>query len=426
MKIICCSDASRLDKAKDHDLQILLYGRTQQSDRGSIGANIKDVFGKEKLLSNPRAWDLMSLALSVIAADTGVRRNSSPDGWTRELDLDIAVSDPSFWNTQKKLVEQQLQFLTTDRWHCNFFDAGFVPAELGSPVEPTEDCVALLSGGLDSLIGALDLVSRENRSPLVVSHITRGDKRIQSAFASDIGGGLRHLQFNHNATVPTEREISQRARSLIFLAYGTCVATTLNAYHKGEIIPLFVPENGFISINPPLTEGRIGSLSTRTTHPIFISQYQRLLDKAGLRVQVENPYQFSTKGEMFIGCANQAFLEKEGHKAISCGRYARYGYRHCGRCVPCLVRRAAFHAWGKGDRSDYEYVDLSLDDNQHARYDDVRSMAMAITQVNMEGIDSWLAPSLNTTTMGNVDCYKETVERGLREIEGFFRTAGVL
>ena len=88
-------------------------------------------------------------------------------------------------------------------------------------------------------------------------------------------------------------------------------------------IILFVCENGFISVNPPLTNTRLGSLSTRTAHPVFLKLFQRLLDAADLRVHIENPYRFKTKGEMLKECSDQEFLKKNAHITTSCGRFGR-------------------------------------------------------------------------------------------------------
>jgi hypothetical protein len=209
------------------------------------------------------------------------------------------------------------------------------------------------------------------------------------------------------------------------LAYGVLAATATKQYHEGQPVTLYVCENGFISINPPLTTGRLGSLSTRTTHPVFLGLFQRLLDAAGLRVRVENPYQFMTKGEMLARCANQDFLRKNARQTTSCGRFARNGYKHCGRCVPCLVRRAALHAWGETDGTIYVYRDLSRDNGDHARFDDVRSTAMAVAEVRADGLDGWLGTSLSTALLGDVAPYKETVERGLQELGSFLEVAGV-
>jgi len=416
---LTCAPLGHDFSSSSSDLDIVLYGYADLQHRGEAGASIvKEVISRSKLQPDARAWDLMSIALAVIAADVGVLRRESSDGWTRELDLHVAVSDPDFWTSQKELIEQQLRFLTTDIWQCSFDGGGFLPTPPKSPTLPLEDCVALLSGGQDSLVGVVDLVSRETRKPFVVSQVSQGDKQKQAQFAAAIGGGLRHLQLNHNANCPGQNERSQRARSLIFLAYSVLA--------EGQVVKLFVCENGFISINPPLTSGRLGSLSTRTTHPVFLVQFQNLLDAAGLRVKVINPYQLHTKGEMLMGCADQTFLRENAHIATSCGRYARNGYKHCGRCVPCMVRRAAFEAWGQTDRTTYVYRNLSLNTGDYARFDDVRSTAMAVAQVQSEGLDSLLGTSLSSALLGDVTPYRETVERGLDEIGSFLNTIGVL
>lgn len=424
MRVVCAPLTHGFGRRASGDLQIVLYSQADREIRGAAGSGITGFMRRLKLQPAPRAWDLVSIALSVIAADIGVRRNQSPDGWTRQIDLHVAVNDPAFWASQVPLLDQQLRFLTNDLWCCTFTGGGFLPAPPPSPTILNEDCVALLSGGLDSLVGVLDLVTREKR-PYVVSQVSQGDKKTQSDFAAKIGGGLRHLQLNHNATCPGENERSQRSRSLIFLAYGVLAATALRGYHDGQPVTLYVCENGFISINPPLTTGRLGSLSTRTAHPVFLSLFQKLLDAAGLRVQIENPYQFRTKGEMLAQCADQDFLRLNAHKATSCGRFARHGYKHCGRCVPCLVRRAAFHVSGETDRTGYVYRNLARDDDDHARFDDVRSAAMAVAQVRAEGLDGWLGTSLSAALLGDVASYRQTVERGLQEIGNFLDAAGI-
>ena len=114
MKIVCAPLERGFGKGASADLEIVLFGHADRQDRGAAGASIKDVFRRSKLQPNARAWDLMSIALAVVAADTGMQRNESPDGWTRELELQVAVSDPDFWTSQKALIEQLLRFLTID------------------------------------------------------------------------------------------------------------------------------------------------------------------------------------------------------------------------------------------------------------------------------------------------------------------------
>lgn len=423
MRILCgpkSFDAPAVGEA----LRVVLYGQSGAEEHGSAGAAAMAEVIRRRLDPAPRAWDLLSLALSVITADFAGSRDDSPDGWTREFDLEVAVADPEFWTSQAGAIGQALAFLTTDRWRLRFHAGGALPAPPDKPIRPGEDSVVLLSGGLDSLVGAIDLVA-SGRRPLAVSQTVRGDAAKQVEFAAKIGGGLNHLQLNHNAYAPDAEEGSQRARSLIFITFGVLAATTLRRYHESDPVPLYVCENGFIAVNPPLTAGRIGSLSTRTAHPVFLDRLQGILNAADLRVRIGNPYQSATKGEMLRDCADQGLLRREAAASTSCGRFQRYNYRHCGRCVPCQVRRAAFLAWGVPDSTDYVFEDLGRDDPNHAGFDDVRSVAIAISHVEQDGLDEWIGPTLSSLTTVDAVPLQALVSRGLGELAVLHRANGV-
>jgi hypothetical protein len=403
-------------------LGVVLYGQAPNAKLGSAGGAIKEVIRRQKTHPAARAWDFPSIALSVVTADLAGHRDRSPDGWTREFELEVAVADPTFWTSQADSLESLLGYLTTDRWRLRFIGGGFQPAPERDVVRPKEDCVVLLSGGLDSFIGAIDLVATGHR-PFAVSQSVRGDDEKQDEFAALLGGGLSHLRLNHNAHVPDPEDMpSQRARSIAFMAYGVLSATSLDRYHSGERITLYVCENGFISINPPLTDMRLGSLSTRTSHPVVLSILQRVLDAAGIRVQITNPYQLKTKGEMLVEGNDQSLLLANAHRTTSCGRFKRYGYKHCGRCVPCLIRRASFTHWGVVDRTPYKYKSLTKDDNERARYDDVRAAAVAVAEVKQDGLEAWLGASLSSPLLQDKDALRQVARRGLDEVARFLQT----
>ncbi len=298
----------------------------------------------------------------------------------------------------------------------SFKRGGIVPAPPKKPRYPQTDAVVLLSGGLDSLVGAIDLAAL-GRNLFGVSQIVRGDMDKQARFAKLIGGGLEHLQINHNASTRRgQKETSQRSRSLIFLAFGALAASATQRYVDGDTVPLYVCENGFIAINPPLTQARIGSLSTRTAHPEFLGRMQQLLDAVGLRIRIENPYAEKTKGEMLRECLDQTLLTNEAAASTSCGRFQRFNYKHCGRCVPCQIRRAAFIAWPHDDSTDYVYKDLGKADDDHAAFDDVRSVAVARLTVQEDGLDRWLGPALSSPLITNRLALRHMVQRGLDEL----------
>jgi 7-cyano-7-deazaguanine synthase in queuosine biosynthesis len=423
MKIVCAPQGYEFQD-DDNLLNVVLYANADRQSRGSAGRMIKDEINRQKLLPAARAWDFLSIALAVAAADRAGFRGRSPDGWTRRFELTISVVDQIFWMTQKQAIEQALRILSTDSWNITFVEGGFQPSPPQSPDLPIEECIALLSGGLDSFIGNIDLAAAGKRA-IAVSHTVRGDGEKQGEFAAAIGG-LRHLQLSHNAKVPEEETPpSQRARSLSFLAYGVLAATTLKRYHAGEAVVLYVCENGFISINPPLTDMRLGSLSTRTTHPVFLGLIQGVLDAAGLRVAIENPYQLRTKGEMIKECKDQGLLAAHVCRTTSCGRFGRFGYKHCGRCIPCLVRRAAFHSADFEDTTKYNFEKLGRDDKDHAGFDDVRAVAMGLVAIEEEGFERWLGPSLSTALLGDTSALEATVHRGMGELGALLNAYGV-
>jgi Queuosine biosynthesis protein QueC len=316
--------------------------------------------------------------------------------------------------------------VTGDIWRLNFIEGGYLPKPPKTAVTRKEDVVCLLSGGMDSLVGAIDVVA-QGQKPLLVSQVAKGDKFDQQRFAQIIAQNCLHLQVNHNASPPCPSERSQRGRSLVFFGLGVLAATCLDSYGAGKNIDLLVPENGFISLNVPLTPLRLGSLSTRTTHPYYLAALQSLLDKAGLNIRIRNPYQFKTKGEMLQQCQNQALLKSLIGSSTSCGRYARSGFTQCGRCVPCLVRRSAFHKWlGSDLTSGYKYSPLGTPDKKHRDFDDVRSVAYAIHTVRQRGLDEWIGGALNSAMLGASPSSRGVVERGLEELSEFLTLQGVL
>lgn len=425
MRIVCGPEDFGFDSFRG-DLEVILFGRDPSKKRGSAGAGIGDALRGQRLVPNTRALDFLSIALAVMAADLAGHRDASPDGWTREFELVIGVDDPAFWSSQASAFQRLLQFLTTDRWQIEFAPGAEFPKQPKRPMYPAYDSIVLFSGGLDSFTGALDLVE-QGRCPLAVSQSVRGDAVKQRSLAATLGGNSGHLQLNHNTFVPNaESPPTQRGRSIAFFAHAILAATTLQQHVDGNTIPLFVCENGFISINPPLTALRLGSLSTRTSHPVVLSLLQEIVDAASLRVHFRNPYAHTTKGEMLAESVRQTDLRAHAHTTTSCGRFKRFGYRHCGRCVPCLIRRASFHAWDVADKTDYVYVDLSIDDDAHARSDDVRASAMAVAEAADAGLDQWLGVALSSPLIDDRIELRDVVKRGLKEIEEVLRALKVI
>ncbi|MCX5578982.1 Qat anti-phage system QueC-like protein QatC [Kaistia terrae] len=399
------------------DIRFDIYSNSRIPGRGRVGDLVPRRLRKLGLSPSGQAWDFTSFTMAAVAADEAVSRERSPDGWTRQIDLTVAVAAPDFWNTQRTRLTQALRFLSGDIWDVRFVGGGGTSAPRGPTRRLPEDMVCLLSGGMDSLIGAIDAVG-EGLTPLLVSQMAKGDTKDQKRFACSISPRSLHLQLNHHARPPHASERSQRARSIAFLGFGVMAATCLQQYADGAVVELRVPENGFISQNVPLTPLRTGSLSTRTTHPFFLRLIQETLDAAALRVRINNPYEHMTKGEMLRGCTDLNLLQKLVDDSTSCGRYSRTGFQHCGRCVPCQVRRGAYLAWGQPDTTSggYKYTPLGQNDARHAGFDDVRSVAIAVETVRRHGIDELVGGAMNRQLLGDLAPYRQVVQNGIAEL----------
>lgn len=315
------------------------------------------------LQPSERAIDLVVLAALVNAGDTRVSRKlNAQDGWTREIDLYIPVSSSAVWTASTRSIESMLRFLSGDRWRVFFRDRTKRTRTLAvAPKRLAIDGltkVSLLSGGLDSLIGAVDLLSGGER-PLFVSHYWDSETakaqayildRLESRFGKVAFKSLRvRLGFDKHHLTTGETENTQRGRSFLFYSLATLAASAIDGRTT-----VGIPENGLIALNVPLDPLRFGALSTRTAHPHFIASMQRLIDALALDVELNNPYRHMTKGEMVANCADKPFLEKIVANSMSCSspakaRYKKLSPRHCGYCVPCLIRRASLEVGLDGD-----------------------------------------------------------------------------
>ncbi len=435
----------------------LLFGRFGNADRveipvaeGELGSRLEFVVSKKRLehgigdalddlakvgvFPSEIGVDLLVLAAHVQAADTRISRNSeSQDGWTREIRIVVPVSDVARWNSTALLLRRLLNFLTGDRWSIGFRQrpAGFertvaaVPAQL---IPPPFDSLALFSGGLDSLIGAIDSLE-QGRTPLFISHAGDGAtsdpqnklfKVLKSKYARQNLDRMRiWMDFRGWKVRGVKSEKTTRGRSFLFLAAGVFAGTGL----EGNFT-LRVPENGLIALNVPLDPLRLGAFSTRTTHPFYLARWNELLRALGVSGSVENPYWDKTKGEMAAQCANAALLATLVPKSMSCaspnkGRWLGLGREHCGFCLPCLIRRAALRG---ADRTTYTLSDLEAHelDTGHAPGQQVRSFQFAIERIQRKpGLATLLIHKpgpLSDESPAQQAALAEVYRRGLAEV----------
>ncbi|MGL4318241.1 MAG: Qat anti-phage system QueC-like protein QatC [Pseudomonas sp.] len=428
-------EADQLPSHTANGIPVLMYG-SRPPARGtcSIGGPVRAAVRRLGAPVNRTGFDLLTIAMAVTAADTFVDKAEADDGWARDLRLFIPIADPQLWQLAVPLLQKALHFLSGDIWEIVLLPDG--PRQLTSQnrghitVMAGHDCVSLFSGGMDSGIGALNLLA-SGRRPLLISHAYRGDSEKQILVRSHLPMAVSRFAAVANPVSFTGKktDVQMRTRSFNFLAYGALVGATLAQLRvTGRPVELFVPENGLIALNPPMTARRIGALSTRTTHPHFLALFQKVLDTVGLPVRVDNPYALQTKGEMLSGCLDQENLSVLASETVSCGKWKRT-HQQCGKCVPCIIRRASFHAAGIPDGTHYHAngVDLtSVIRDANAR-DDLMAMILASRRLPTEDVAKWVRQS------GPLPLYRQSRDdllgvatRGMGEVRNYLLSLGLL
>ncbi len=424
MTKVVCVPTNLLPGSLANDVNYFaMFKSSGRQEVSTAGTGLLDDVERSGINPDIRSWDFTTLALAVSAADLAVARGPSADGWTRVIELHVALVDPAPFAANIPLLQEMLRFLTGDFWHLQFTSGGTTAPVTTAPHAYDVDCVSLLSGGVDSLIGAIDF-THAGRRPLFVSQMAKGNSETQVEYAKSLGAAARHIQWNHNIRVVHDAERSTRARSIVFFAFaaiGACVLDT-----QSEPATIVVPENGFISLNIPLNAGRTGSLSTKTTHPVFMERLDAVWQALGIRARLVRPYAFKTKGELMAECQNQALLGQLVGESTSCGRYGYYNYTHCGRCVPCLVRRAAFLKAGLSDTTPKYHFPKLTKAGRDDGANDIGAVAAAVIRYETLGIRRLIAGQLWFSSPTDRSKYEGVVARGFDEMAALLRQENVL
>lgn len=318
--------------------------------------------------------DLIDIASIIYLADIYIPRSKL---LSRDLIFIIPVRHKEVWLRNSRLLEIIVSFLTLN--YAKFYFIESKNAQKSSipkfSIEQNEKCVSLFSGGLDSFIGATHLLEN-GRKPILVSHYPSLPlKNIQRPLIQSLSNAYSNLIHNgiqvsratkdvndrYKLSKPPNQILYQYARSFLFLSLATCVAI------QNEIADIYICENGPVALNPTFSEALI---NTRTAHPVFINYFKELIHNVfGVEVQITNPFSLKTKGEML------KLLDQKGlniiNKTNSCWSYARvkawakkfeahkFDGSHCGRCIPCIWRRSAFHYSGLNEYDDkylWDYI----------------------------------------------------------------------
>jgi len=315
--------------------------------------------------------DFIWLAIAVYAADRFAPRHPfGPNGtsfWRRRLHVRVPMRERQLWGSIEPKLVRALEMLTEDDWTFDFSAdrATFSLESQGhfrSFDHPDVHWVSLFSGGLDSLAGALHWLLREPGRGLLVSGQTH--TRMQAAqellvknLSGEFPERIDHIGVFYG--FPEKQDVSrvessQRARAFVHVCLGALAALTVGSSR------LFLFENGVGAFNLSCDSAQIGSQNSRGTHPVFLSRMETYVSAVfGKRFAIENPFTFSTKGQM-LGFPPLAKYEQLLQGSFSCDRFPNYHHRasQCGFCPSCLIRRLAFHASRLSDSPEGYSVDV--------------------------------------------------------------------
>lgn len=352
-----------------------------------------DDLRKQNIYPSEAGFDAIILGLLVYMADMKISRTSqAQDSWSREILLSVPVFD-DHWSAYQRTFERMLKFLTGDLWSIEFTKRELTLAHEDKFEHRTDKyrIASLFSGGMDSLIAAINYMEQEQPT-LLVSHA--GESRVRhwqtdlisvlDEKYSDVPHENAYYWTNLDGVEFPEAgaDLNQRSRSFLFITIALFAMSGVK-----ECTQLFMPENGLIALNVPLEYLRLGSHSTRTTHPFYLKLWNEVVaDIFGF--SISNPYWNKTKGEMAEECLNKEVLKIAMGQSYSCSSVNSVSIQsgeanHCGHCLPCIIRRAAMHkAFDDFDPSEYMDSNVTvLMNNRESKGEQIRSFQYAIERL---------------------------------------------
>lgn len=333
-------------------------------DGGNVTVRLK-LDGKALEIENDSITrDFLDISTLIYIVDEIDPRKRSKDHWSRRFDVIAPVKEPKRWMKHEASLRKMLHTLAGDDYRFNWLKRPELDSLGRHRVELPKDfdAVCLFSGGMDSFLGAYQLLSA-GKKLLLVGHQADGTAAsAQSKLATWLQGKFPeacHLiqcrvARSHTESpkfrLPSKKEDTHRVRSLLFIALAVSIA------NAGGIAEIYLPENGLISLNAPLQKSRIGTLSTRTAHPRYLGELLDFLNGSGIFTGfIKNPFIFLSKTDMLV---RKRSLAEPLRRSVSCARPSRYknkGVRHCGYCVPCIYRRIAMLESELDSSSEYAF-----------------------------------------------------------------------
>ena len=161
-----------VNECEQPGLPNVLGVRTRQTANGqkNINFNFDELAAGLPDALTDLQLDWLDVISAIFAIDNACERGQGDTDWARDITAFIPVRDPAFWQSQATELQELFGDLTFDRLRLHFrSDPDPAAAPRQRDEHPNCDCVALLSGGVDSYTGVVELLDA-GRRPLLVSH----------------------------------------------------------------------------------------------------------------------------------------------------------------------------------------------------------------------------------------------------------------
>ena len=121
-KVICYTEQNLPEKYDESTWYFELFSipAERHDNVGYVGNGFFQELKRSKITPSKRALDFVMIAMSVVAADRAILRRNSPDGWTRQIELEIPLQSIEEWEKEKAKLEKMLRFLSGDFWKLTF------------------------------------------------------------------------------------------------------------------------------------------------------------------------------------------------------------------------------------------------------------------------------------------------------------------
>ncbi|MBA3518658.1 MAG: hypothetical protein H0T75_13700, partial [Rhizobiales bacterium] len=233
--LVLCGGTKRAGRAKH--LQLALSGKDQ-----NITLKLEDI--SRRLVRNlpDRLVDLLEIATYVFCADRAISRGGEAQtgngaAWRRRLHFVVPVRDPDHWRRPEILeaLQTTLTFLSDDEYGFEF-ETAEVENSVQSYLEFTEDEssispdeIVLFSGGLDSVAGAVEELSRDMSIALVSHRSSPKTYSHQKALVADLQrrfpGKVMHFPVLITRLEGLRApETTQRTRSFLYSTLACVIA----------------------------------------------------------------------------------------------------------------------------------------------------------------------------------------------------------